>query len=468
MHHLGLIGLGTMGANLARNAARTGATIAVFNRTPEKTDAFVRAFGSEGAFLPCRTYAELAAALPAPRSILLMVKAGPDTDSVIEDLLPHLEAGDCIIDAGNSHYMDTDRREKLLVEEGIAFIGMGVSGGEEGALKGPSMMPGGDRETVERLIPLLSAMAADDQDGGKCVAYMGPGGAGHFVKMVHNGIEYGVMQLIAEAYHLLSHTRPERNADDLAVIFSTWNAGDDLHSYLMEITADILRKRDDETGGLLLDMIEDTARQKGTGRWTTEAALLLGVAVPTITAAVDARILSARKQDRVHAASLLGNLSVDTPTIATEDVRKALRCSIVTAYAQGFSMLTAASREYGWNLDLSEIARIWQGGCIIRASLLQEVRRAYQQSVPSDSLLLHSPLLDVMKHAYDAWTNVVANGIRAGVPLPAMSASLAYDGQMFWERLPSNLIAAQRDYFGAHGFERTDKEGVWHGEWLNE
>lgn len=462
---LGIVGLGTMGANLARNAARNGATVAVFNRTREKLDAFMNEYASEGAFVPCATYADLAKALEPPRQILLMVKAGPDVDIVIEDLLLHLSPGDILIDAGNSHYRDTERRGKTLREKGIGFVGMGVSGGEEGALRGPSMMPGGEKETVNVVMPLLSRMSAADGENGKCIAYMGSGGAGHFVKMVHNGIEYGFMQLIAEAYHVLSYVRPERDTEKLAALFDEWNSGDDLRSYLIEITADILRKKDEAKGGYLLEFIEDTAGQKGTGRWTTEAALGLNVAVPTITAAVDARMLSSRKQERVAAAQTLGTLPVSIPEIASEDVRQALAASMVSVYAQGFSLLRAASAEYGWHLDLPEIARIWQGGCIIRAAILHEMRRALAEKPGEKNLLLDPVLLARMKKSYGAWMNVVANGVLAGVPLPAMAASLSYWGQQFWERLPSNLIAAQRDYFGAHGFERTDQDGVHHADW---
>lgn len=503
---LGVIGLGTMGANLARNAARKGAQVAVFNRTAEKVDAFMKEHGGEGDFFPSKTLEELVKNLKTPRAVLLMVNAGKPVDEVIEAITPLLQKRDILIDAGNSHYLDTERRTAFLATQGIRFLGMGVSGGEEGALRGPSMMPGGDESAYEALEPLFQKMAADvpaeapgsgakagDGQEGKCVTYIGPGGAGHFVKMVHNGIEYADMQLIAEAYHLLSYLHPGLSNEELAETFEEWNTGDDLKSYLVEITVKIFRKKDDlfsssETGAklldsphrgsleenknrpnreahYLLDCISDVAKQKGTGKWVTQTALDLGVPIPTITAAVDARFMAALKEDRVKASKMTKSMKVETPKITPEDVRHALFLSKIVAYAQGLMLIHRAGKEYGWKLNLSGICRIWQGGCIIRSSLLGIFSKAYKKNPDLESLLLDTDLFGKFQEHHGVWRDVLKKGIGAGVPLPAMGASMAYFDSYFHERLPQNLTQAQRDFFGAHGYERVDKEGTFHTKW---
>ncbi len=454
-----------MGANLARNAARNGAQVIVFNRTTGKTDAFMSAYGSEGDFFACHSLSEVAKALESPRTILLMVKAGDAVDEMIRELLPLLTPGDILIDAGNSHFRDSLRREMELQSHGIRFVGMGVSGGEEGALNGPSMMPGGDASAVNELMPFLRKMAASDGTAkGKCVAPMGPGGAGHFVKMVHNGVEYGDMQLIAEAYHLLKKVCGLDNAE-LAQLFNEWNGDKRLQSYLIEITAKIFAKKDDLTNGDLIDIILDKAGQKGTGKWTTQAALDLGVAVPTITAAVDARIVSALKDERVKAAKLVDGFKVATPKLKPEHIRDALILSKICSYAQGFAMIAAASKEYGWNIDLAEICRIWKGGCIIRSALLGTFEKAFRREPELANLLLSESMLKLFRSKHRKWRKVVAAGSVAGMPLPAMSASLSYFDAYFHDRLPQNLTQAQRDFFGAHTYERTDREGAFHTQW---
>ncbi len=462
---LGVVGLGTMGANLARNAARNGAMVALYNRTQEKTDDLVRDHGNEGKFVAAASLKDLVNALTSPRPILLMVKAGEAVDAMIESLVPLLSKGDILIDGGNSHYRDTERRMKDLEKKGIRFLGMGVSGGEEGALHGPSMMPGGDKEAWKVVEPLFMKMAADDGEGGKCITYLGPGGSGHFVKMVHNGIEYADMQLIAEAYHLLSYLQPGLTNDELAATFDEWNKGEDLKSFLVEITAKIFRKKDEKTGEHLIDLIQDAAEQKGTGKWTTQAALDLGVAVPSITAAVDARILSSLKGERVKAQGDMEGVKVETPTIEAEEVRSAIFLSKICSYAQGMALIQKANKEHQWNLDLSEICRIWQGGCIIRSVLLRTFSKAFKSDPFLPNLVLASPLMDEFRKKYAVWTSVVSRGVLAGLPLPAMSASLAYFESYSWGRLPQNLTQAQRDFFGAHGYERIDKNGTFHTNW---
>lgn len=460
---LGLIGLGTMGANLARNAARNGAKVVVYNRTPEKTDAFMAAHGSEGHFIACKTLEELVAALTPPRPIVLMVKAGEAVDEMIAQLRPLLSEGDILIDAGNSHYKDTDRRVAELSAAKLRFVGMGVSGGEEGALRGPSMMPGGDKEAFELLSPLLTKMSADDGAGGKCVSYVGPGGAGHFVKTVHNGIEYGMMQLIAEAYQLLKEVGGLSNAD-LAATFSAWSSSRELKGFLMEITASIFMAKDPETGKDLLDLIKDTAAQKGTGKWTTESAFDFGVAVPTITAGVDARIMSSAKAFRVQQAAATPLKIDDIPVDRAEliaNVRTALELSMLNAYAQGFQLISEASKQQNWNLNIPEIARTWMGGCIIRSSMVDMYRKAFDGDREAGFAL---------RARFEGqnqidWRHVVALGALRGVALPAMSSALWYYDAYRTARLPQNLIQAQRDFFGAHTFERLDKEGSFHHVW---
>lgn len=458
---IGVIGLSTMGANLARNAARNGATVVLFNRTQQRTDLFVQEFASEGTFVPTKTLAEFVKALKGPRAILLMVKAD-GVDAVIEDLAPLLSKGDIVIDGGNSHYRETQRREKELAVKGLRFVGMGVSGGEEGALKGPSMMPGGDKAALDKILPLLTKMAAQDGAGGTCVTYIGPDGAGHFVKMVHNGIEYAVMQLIAEAYHLLSSVG-KMNDQDMAELFGLWNAQGNLSSFLVEITARALRQKDEVTGEHLVDVIKDISGQKGTGKWTVEAAFEYAVSVPSITAAVDARIVSGSKDFRVEQAAkdkLYGDDSYRLEDFV-EGVRTSLELSVINAYAQGFQLIAAASTAEKWNLDLAEICRIWRGGCIIRSALLPQ----YQAIFSGDQAAAEGIRSLFDKEGQLRWRHVVALGALHAIPLPAMSASLSYYDAYRTARLPQNIIAAQRDLFGAHGYERLDKEGAFHTEW---
>lgn len=457
MSHLGVIGLGTMGANLARNAARSGATVAVFNRTAEKTDQFMKDFGKEGSFIACHSLQELCNSLPKPRAILLMVKAGGAVDQMIADLLPFLEKGDILIDGGNSHYRDTERRQRSLEEKGIRFIGMGISGGEEGALNGPSMMPGGDRDAVTDILPLLKKMAADDEEGGKCVTFIGEGGAGHFVKMVHNGIEYGVMQLIAESFAILRSLGVE--GDELAETFERWNTGD-LQSYLMEITGKVLRKKDPATGDFLVDLIKDEAGQKGTGRWAVEAALLYGLPIPTIAAAVEARMISARWEERQERSKIFLYEGMSTMMSCKEllkNLHVALELSVILAYVQGFDLLGAATTTEHWNLPISEIARIWSGGCIIRSALLPLFQKAFRNKVKETCII------DRFRgEKQRAWRTLMQYAVGKGIAVPALSSSLAYYDAVRSARLPQNLIQAQRDFFGAHGFERLDKPGTFH------
>ena len=462
---LGVIGLGTMGANLARNAASRGATVAVFNRTAAKTDEFMKKHAKEGTFIACHTLEELKKALKPPRPILLMVKAGQPVDDVIGELLPVLGKGDILIDGGNSHYLDTERREAALKEQGFHFFGMGVSGGEEGALKGPSMMPGGDASAYKSMEALLQRMAADDGAGGKCVAHVGPGGAGHFVKMVHNGIEYGVMQLIAEIYDILRSAGRLRNSA-LADIFGEWSRGGDIGGFLLEITARVFAKNDDATGNDLIDVIADQAGQKGTGKWTTDAAMELGVAVPTITAAVDARILSGdagmRAMGRALFPESLAPLAADPREIAAR-CRSALELASICAYAQGFQLIGRTAEEYGWKIDLSDMARIWRGGCIIRSALLPLFQSALDPKTEKKGKAEMLKRFEGKRQLH--WRQLVALAAEQGIPVPALAASLSYYDTLRRERLPQSLIQAQRDFFGAHTYQRIDKDGTFHTEW---
>ena len=485
---LGLIGLGTMGANLARNAARNGARVSVFNRTGEKTDDFMAAHGSEGEFVPCKAIDEFVASMQSPRAIILMVKAGEAVDEMIQVLLPHLSEGDILIDAGNSHHTDSQRRVKELADKKIRFLGMGVSGGEEGALHGPSMMPGGDRSAYDHIEPLLKSMAADDGSaepvlssaegvttggaGGKCVSYVGPDGAGHFVKTVHNGIEYGVMQLIAESYDLLKRLGGLSNAE-LAQTFDAWSKSPDLRGFLMEITATIFTIKDPDGGNDLIDMIKDAAAQKGTGKWTTESAFLYGVSVPTITAGVDARIMSAAKEFRVMQAKATPLQVDDFPVNQEElinDVRAALELSMLNVYAQGLQLISEASKQEVWNINVSEICRIWRSGCIIRSSMIEMYQNAFAGDRDPPGLAVRTGAGLALRARFDRerqinWRRTVALGALRGIPLPAMSSALWYYDSYRTEKLPQNLIQAQRDFFGAHGFERVDREVEEHGVW---
>jgi 6-phosphogluconate dehydrogenase len=423
----------------------------------------MNAHGAEGNFVACKTYEELKAALQPPRPVLLMVKAGEAVDGILKDLLPNLEPGDILIDAGNSHYRDTERREKALAESGFHFFGMGVSGGEEGALKGPSMMPGGKFSAYQSMETLLQKMAADDGIGGSCVTHVGTGGAGHFVKMVHNGIEYGMMQLIAEVYDVLKALGRVTN-DELAEVFTQWSRGDDIGSFLTEITAQIFRKKDAETGKHLVDLIADEAGQKGTGKWTTEAAMDLGVAIPTITAAVDARILSGDKAMRSTGKHMPFQglpFSID-PRVIVAQCRSALELSMLLAYIQGFELIRHASEEHTWDINLSEVARIWRGGCIIRSVMLPTFEEAFK----ADGDAARDAILDRFSgKRQENWRSLVTLAAGNGVPVPAMAASLSYYDTYRRDRLPQALIQAQRDFFGAHTFQRVDKEGSFHADW---
>jgi 6-phosphogluconate dehydrogenase len=461
---IGLVGLAVMGENLALNIADKGFPIAVFNRTVSKVDDFL-ARNPGKPLQGSHSIEEFVQAIERPRPIILMVKAGEAVDAMIAAIRPHLEPGDILVDGGNSYFPDTERRAKELANTGIQYVGMGVSGGEEGARHGPSIMPGGPQAAYERLEPILTRIAAQVDDG-PCVTYIGPGGSGHFVKMIHNGIEYGDMQLIAEAYDLLSRLGG-LTAAQLAEVFADWNRRE-LQSYLIEITADIFARTDPETGRPLVEMILDTAGQKGTGKWMSQNAFDLGAALPTINAAVEARILSAGKADRVAASQILRGPArryEGDPRELVELVRKALYAAKVCSYAQGMHQMRLASEEYGYNLDLGGIARIWKGGCIIRAALLDKIRAAYARRSDLPNLLLDEQFRAEIEERQEAWREVVALAVRHGIPCLAMSDSLGYFDMLRRDRLPANLIQAQRDYFGAHTYERIDREGVFHTEW---
>ena len=463
---IGVTGLGTMGSNLARNIARHGFPVAVHNRHRDKTDQLIEQYGSEGAFIPAYAVGELVDAIERPRAILIMVAAGPAVDAVIDELLPHLDKGDILIDGGNSQFTDTERRSTKLEARDIRFIGAGVSGGEVGALEGPSIMPGGSLEGYRHVEHILTAIAAQ-VDGTPCCTYIGPGGAGHYVKMVHNGIEYADMQLIAEAYDLLRRLT-RMDAPTLAETFSTWKSGD-LDSYLIEITAAVLRKTDAKTGRPLVDVILDEAEQKGTGRWAVHSALDLGVPITAIAEAVFARVLSGKRPERVAAAgSLTGPQPGDGPPLPKDFVgmvRDALYASKIVAYAQGFAEMAAASEEYHYSLNLGALATIWRGGCIIRARFLDRIKEAYDQDPHLNDLLLVAYFRDGVARDQDAWRQVVATAASSGVPTPAFSSSLAYYDALRSARSPANLIQGLRDYFGSHTYHRIDRPGTFHTLW---
>ncbi len=463
----GVIGLAVMGENIALNIERNGFPIAVYNRSRSKTDAFMenRAQGKD--VVAAFSLEEFVEALEKPRRILLMVQAGKPVDMVIDQLKPLLDPDDMIIDGGNSLYEDTERRVKDLEAAGFNFIGMGVSGGEEGALNGPSLMPGGSKSAYDAIEPIVTKIAAQVDDG-PCVTYIGQGGSGHFVKMVHNGIEYGDMQLIAEAYDLLKNVLG-LGQEELHEIFAEWNKTEELDSFLIEITADIFTKTDDETGKPLVELIVDKAGQKGTGRWTVMSALEIGVNIPTITAAVNARIMSAIKEERVIAAKQLDGPKATFDGDKKEFVNKirdALYCSKICSYAQGMDLLSKASALNGYDLDLGEMARIWKGGCIIRAAFLNKIKAAYDENPKLANLLLAPEFKQTILDRQSAWREVIATAATIGIPVPAFSASLDYFDSYRRDRLPQNLTQAQRDYFGAHTYERTDKEGIFHTEWM--
>ncbi len=465
---IGLVGLAVMGENLALNVESKGFPISVYNRTAEKTEALLAGRAKGKRLVGAKTIPEFLGSLERPRRVILMVKAGAPVDDMIAQIAPHLEPGDILIDGGNSHFADTRRRHDALKAKGLNFIGSGVSGGEEGALKGPSLMPGGPREAYEHLRPVWERIAAQVDDG-PCCAYIGPDGAGHFVKMSHNGIEYGDMQLIAESYDVLRRLLG-LEAPQPAGIFAEWNKGL-LSSYLVEITATVLAKKDPETGKPLVDLILDKAGQKGTGKWMSQIALDLGVPIPTINAAVEARILSAFKDDRVRASKVLPGPRPEPykgdPKALVEAVRDALYASKICSYAQGMVMIKAAGDEYKWNLDLGEIARIWKGGCIIRAQFLDLIKNAFRKNPDLPNLLLDGHFKAWVSEAQPRWRHVVQAAQAAGIPVLAMSASLAYYDSVRAERLPQNLTQGQRDLFGAHTYERVDKpgKGPFHTEW---
>ena len=455
---IGLIGLAVMGENLVLNMASRGVTVAVYNRTTSKVDDFVQGRGKDKTIIGTHSPEKLVAQLKRPRRVMMMVQAGAAVDRVIESLVPLLEPGDILIDGGNSHYPDTVRRTKELTEKGLLYIGTGVSGGEEGALKGPSIMPGGNPEAWPHVKEIFQAIAARVDDGSPCCDWVGDDGAGHYVKMVHNGIEYGDMQMICEAYSLLRQVL-DMNPAEMSAVFRNWNAGE-LDSYLIEITGDILAKEDDETGQPMVDVILDTAGQKGTGKWTGIDALQLGAPTATITEAVFARCISALKEERVAAAPILkgpqARFDGDREAFA-EDVRRALYASKICSYAQGFQLLSMAAAEYDWNLNYGGIALMWRGGCIIRAQFLGRIKEAFDSDPSLANLLLAPYFRKAIETSQESWRRVVATAVTHGIPVPAFSSGLAYFDGYRSERLPANLLQAQRDYFGAHTYERTDK-----------
>jgi 6-phosphogluconate dehydrogenase len=484
---IGVTGLAVMGRNLARNLARHGYRVALHNRTAERTASLVAEHGHEGTFVPSESVQDFVASLERPRAIIIMVKAGDPTDAVINELVPLLDEGDIVIDCGNAHYVDTRRREQQLREHNLHFVGSGVSGGEEGALNGPSIMPGGSAESYRTLGPIFESIAAD-VDGTPCCVHVGPDGAGHFVKMVHNGIEYADMQLIAEAYDLLRSGTGATPAQ-LAETFGTWNEGD-LESFLIEITAQVLGHVDAATGRPFVDIVLDQAEQKGTGRWTVQSALDLGIPITGIAEATFARSLSGHADQRAAAREAYGTAvnwqtqqvrsadgspqnapdpwTVADPAAFTEDVRKALYASKVVAYAQGFDQIQAGSEEYGWGIDRGAMATIWRGGCIIRARFLNRIREAYDEDPALPSLLVAPYFAQAVAAGVDSWRRVVADAARAGVPTPAFSSSLAYYDGLRRDRLPAALIQALRDNFGAHTYRRTDKDGTFHTLWAGD
>ena len=468
---IGLIGLGVMGENLTLNILDQGHGVAVWTRTKEKVQQFLRQY-PQRRLVGSHTLQELAAGLTRPRRILLMVKAGNPVDEMLEQLAPLLSPGDVVIDGGNSFFKDTQRRESAMRARGLHFVGMGVSGGEEGARLGPSLMPGGAREAYELLRPVLESIAAQTESG-PCVTHVGPDGAGHFVKMVHNGIEYGIMQLIAEAYDILRRGLG-LTAPQAADLFAQWNRGP-LESFLIEITAIVLRARDQDTGSPLVDVILDQAGQKGTGKWTAQVALDLGIPIPTISAAIDARALSSMKAERVTASVRLAS-AVDRSQRHSgqpgngellSSLHDALHAAIVATYAQGMALLRGGSTEYTWHISLADVARIWKGGCIIRARLLDTIMHAFGREPQLANLMLDDEIAAILRRGESACRRVVHTAVACGIPVPALSASIAYFDTYRTARLPQNLIQAQRDFFGAHTYQRADRpeEGFVHTDW---
>jgi 6-phosphogluconate dehydrogenase len=466
---IGVTGLAVMGRNLARNLARHGHVVALHNRSFERTRSLVERHGDEGSFVASESMPDFVASLERPRAVIAMVKAGDPTDAVISELVPLLDEGDIVIDCGNAHYLDTRRREVALRERGLHFVGCGVSGGEEGALHGPSIMPGGSPESYAKLGPIFESIAAQ-VDGTPCCVHVGPDGAGHFVKMVHNGIEYADMQLIAEAYDLL-RAALGASPKELGEIFRTWNEGD-LDSFLIQITADVLSHTDGATGEPFVDVVVDEAEQKGTGRWTVQSALDLGIPITGIAEATFARALSAHPEQRAAARATFGT-SFAAPDVGdrdafVEDVRRALYASKVIAYAQGFDHIAAGSDEYGWSVDRGAMATIWRGGCIIRARFLDRIREAYDADRDLPSLLVNPYFADAVRAGEQSWRRVVAHAASAGIPTPAFSSSLAYFDGLRRDRLPAALIQGLRDNFGAHTYRRVDRAGAFHTEWAGD
>jgi 6-phosphogluconate dehydrogenase len=466
---IGVTGLAVMGRNLARNLARHGHAVALHNRSAERTRTLVREHGDEGTFVPSETMAGFVASLRRPRVVIIMVKAGAATDAVIDELVPLLEEGDIVVDCGNSQYTDTRRREAALRDLGLHFVGCGVSGGEEGALNGPSIMPGGSAESYARLGPMFESIAAQ-VDGTPCCTHVGPDGAGHFVKMVHNGIEYADMQLIAEAYDIL-RTGLGEDPGQISEIFRAWNEGD-LDSFLIKITADVLAHVDARTGAPFIDIVADQAEQKGTGRWTVQSALDLGIPITGIAEATFARSLSGHVDQRAAARDAFGGKAGQPTGIDrdafVEQVRRALYASKVVAYAQGFDHIGAGSAEYDWGIDRGAMATIWRGGCIIRARFLDRIRTAYDENPGLPSLLVAPYFADAIRDGVDSWRQVVAQAAMSGIATPAFSSSLAYYDALRRDRLPASLIQSLRDNFGAHTYRRVDAEGAFHTEWAGD
>ena len=467
---IGVVGMAVMGRNLALNIESRGYSVSIFNRSSSKTDEVI-ALHPDKKLVPTYTVEEFVDSLEKPRRILLMVKAGEATDKTIQSLLPHLDKGDILIDGGNTFFQDTIRRNEMLANSGINFIGTGVSGGEEGALKGPAIMPGGQKDAYDLVAPILEEIAAKADDGAPCVTYVGPNGAGHYVKMVHNGIEYGDMQLIAESYDILRRVGG-LTVEETAEVFKSWNTGE-LDSYLIEITADILTKKDPETGKPMVEVIMDTAGNKGTGKWTSQSALDLGVPLPLITESVFARYISTLKEEREVASKELSPIKV--PELSNtekqaliESVRKGLYFSKIMSYAQGFAQMRVASEEFDWKFNYGEIAKIFRAGCIIRAQFLQKITDAFERDPELKNLLLDKYFLYVTESYQEAVREVVVTAVQAGIPVPTFSSALAYYDSYRSEVLPANLIQAQRDYFGAHTYNRVDKPGVFHFEWSQE
>ncbi|GIF78092.1 NADP-dependent phosphogluconate dehydrogenase [Asanoa siamensis] len=470
---IGVTGLSVMGRNLARNLARNGFSVALHNRTVARTNSLVADHGDEGDFIPSESMADFVASLKRPRAVIIMVKAGKATDAVIDALVPLLEKDDIVIDAGNAHFVDTARRERDLAAKGLHFVGTGVSGGEEGALLGPSIMPGGSAESYRKLGPIFEKIAAQ-VDGTPCCVHVGPGAAGHFVKMVHNGIEYADMQLIAEAYDLLRAGLGASPAE-IAEIFREWNSGD-LDSFLIQITAEVLAHTDGKSGQPFIDVVQDRAEQKGTGRWTVQSALDLGVPITGIAEATFARSLSGHVAQRAAAQSTFAGRAADTPIAGLvedrkqfiEDVRNALYASKIVAYAQGFDHIRAGSKDNDWGIDPGAMATIWRGGCIIRAKFLDRIREVYAENPYLESLLVAPYFAEAVANGFDSWRRVLVTAIRGGVPTPVFSSSLAYVDALRSPRLPAALIQGLRDNFGAHTYQRVDRDGSFHTMWAED